>query len=530
MHAFPLLFIAGLGADCSDQKIHKIDTGDDTDAAPLLVVDPLTFDFGDFRAGEGDSVEVTIRNEGTLTLDLYNVTLEGDAGFVLDASGLDRELSPDEETTVAVTFTAQSLEHEGRVVIESSDPAANRSVVELLGHGLIPALYVWPSPYDFGKAEPDCTRDGEIYLKNIGRETLELYSIAQIGDYFEPDFTDITLPLSLEPDETLTLPLSWTPDDYVEYEGELWIDSNAQDPVVNETGQGADGEDYVDEYVQPISGKVDIMFYVDQSCSMDDDKVAMSSKFTDFIEELEDLEADYQVMVVTADDGCHNLQMIDSDTANKDEVFQQAVNGNSGMFTEAGLTISKHAVERSVPGGCNSEFLRESSTVSLVLISDEPEQSPPEHHYTVVLGAILAAAPSTYVSAVAGPLPEGCESGGQTADAGYGYYEATQATGGLFLSICDLDWGEKLSKLAEAATRVKLAEFFYLAEEEVEPNSIHVYVDGEEVFDWTYEDIDAEEDGTGTNYPPLVRFDSDAIPGEGANIRIEYASAVDCEQ
>ena len=87
-----------------------------------------------------------------------------------------------------------------------------------------------------------------------------------------------------------------------------------------------------------------------------------------------------------------------------------------------------------------------------------------------------------------------------------------------------------LSKLAEAATRVKLAEFFYLAEEEVEPNSIHVYVDGEEVFDWTYEDIDAEEDGTGTNYPPLIRFDSDAIPGEGANIRIEYASAVDCEQ
>ena len=530
MHALPLLFIVGMGAQCSDHKIVKIETGLDEDAAPLLVIDPLTFDFGDHRAGEGDSVEVSIMNEGTMALDLYSVSLEGDAGFVLDASGLDRELSPDEETTVTVTFTAQSLEHEGRIIVESSDPVTERGVVELFGHGLIPALYVFPDPYDFGKAEPGCTREGEVYLKNIGRETLEIYSLAQIGEYFEADLSEVTFPVALEPDEKLTVPLSWTPDDYVEYEGELWIDSNAQDPVVNESGQGADGTDYVDEYVQPISGKVDIMFYVDQSCSMDDDKAAMSEKFQKFIGELEEIDADYQIMAVTADSGCHNIDYIDADTNNKNEIFQQAVNGTGGLFTEAGLTIAKHAIDKTVPGGCNSEFLREASTVSLVLISDEPEQSPPVQNYVAVVSAILAEAPSTYISAVAGPLPEGCESGGQTADAGYGYYEATQATGGLFLSICDLDWGEKLSALAEAATRVKLAEFFYLAEEEVEPNSIHVYVDGEEVFDWTFEDQDAEEDGSGDNFPPLIRFDSDAVPGEGSTIRIEYASAVDCEQ
>lgn len=531
MHVLPLLFVLGMGADCSDQKIVRIDTGGDIDASPLIVVDPPGWDFGAFPAGEGDSMVFTIDNQGTQALDLYDIKLEGDSGFVLNLQGADMELAPGESTEVAVTFTAQSLDHEGRLVIESSDPSTTRAVVDLLGQGLIPSLYVWPSPYDFGRAEPGCKRDGEIYLQNIGREVLEIYSLAQIGAAFEPGLDDITFPVSLEPDEILTVPLSWTPDALETYEGELWIDSNAQDPVVTETGEGAEGSDYVDEFDQPISGKVDIMFYIDQSCSMDDDKAEMSAKFSMFIDELEDIDADYLVMAVTADNGCHNIDYIWPDTDNKDEIFQQAVNGDGGLFTESGLTIAKHATQPSSISGCNNEFLRENSTVSLVLISDEPDQSPSENGYAQIVPEILGQAPSTYISAVAGPLPQGCEDGGQSADAGHGYYEATQATGGLFLSICDSDWGTKLTSIAEAALRVKLADVFYLTDDNVEPNTIVVTVDGEVVTEgWTLEDGDpTPDDPNAADTPALIRFDPGNVPGEGAHITIEYSSAVDCD-
>ena len=531
MSVLPMLFVLGMGADCSDQKIHKIDTGNDDDASPLLVVDPPGWDFGEFPAGEGDSVVFTIENQGTKLLDLHDISLQGDAGFVLDLAGVDLELSPGESTEVSVTFTAQSLDHEARLVIDNSDPASSRAVVDMTGGGLIPSLYVWPSPYDFGRAEPGCTREGEVYLQNIGRETLEIYSLAQIGEAFEPQLDDITFPVSLEPEEILTVPLHWTPDALEEYSGELWVDSNAQDPVITETGEGAEGSDYIDEFEQPISGKVDIMFYVDQSCSMDDDKAEMSAKFGQFIDELEEIDADYLVMAVTADNGCHNIDYIWPDTDGKSEIFQQAVNGNGGMFTESGLTIAKHATRSDNINGCNNEFLRENSTVSLVLISDEPDQSPEENGYANVVPAILGQAPSTYISAVAGPLPQGCEDGGQSADAGRGYYEAVQATGGLFLSICDSDWGTKLTSIAEAALRVKLADAFYLTDDDVEPNSIVVTVDGEiQTEGWTLEDQDpTAEDPSIPDTPALIRFDSDHIPGEGANITIEYSSAVDCD-
>ncbi|MCP4805343.1 MAG: choice-of-anchor D domain-containing protein [Proteobacteria bacterium] len=531
MSVLPLLFVLGMGADCSDQKIIKIDTGADEDASPLIVVDPPGWDFGAFSAGEGDTTTFKISNEGTLLLDLNDVKLEGDAGFVLDLTGLDSELSPGESTEVTVTFTAQSLDHEGRLVIDSSDPATARAVVDMTGQGLIPSLYVWPSPYDFGRAEPGCTRNGEVYLQNIGRETLEIYSLAQIGEAFVPNLDEITFPVHLEPDEILTVPLDWTPEALETYEGELWIDSNAQDPVVTETGEGAEGSDYVDEFEQPISGKVDIMFYVDQSCSMDDDKAEMSAKFSQFIDELEEIDADYLIMAVTADNGCHNIDYIWPDSSDKDGIFQQAVNGSGGLFTESGLTIAKHATAADRIAGCNSEFLRENSTVSLVLISDEPDQSPAENGYATVVPEILGQAPSTYISAVAGPLPQGCEDGGQSADAGHGYYEAVAATGGLFLSICDSDWGTKLTSIAEAALRVKLADVFYLSDDDVEANSIVVTVDGEiQEEGWELEDGDPTiENPDAPDTPALIRFDQDHIPGEGAHITIEYSSSVDCD-
>ncbi len=345
MHALPLLFAFGMGASCKPENvIHDRDKQDDEDAAPLLVLDPQEWDFGGYPAGEGGSVVISIENQGNKLMDITGYGLEGDDGFVLQTAGMDLELEPGEGTEVTITFTAQSLDHEARLVLETTDPEAERAAVELRGHGLIPALFVTPSPYDMGKVEPFCLREGDITLMNVGRDTLIIESLAPVGDHFEFDLEGIELPLSLEPDEYVDVGVGFMPEELASYEGELWVDSNAQDEVVLMSGEGVVDAGGVLEYQQPVSGKVDIMFYVDQSCSMDDDKVAMTAKFDDFIGELEDLDADYLIMGVNADSGCHAIDYIKPDTENKLDVFSQAVNSPGGAYTEAGLNVGKHAI------------------------------------------------------------------------------------------------------------------------------------------------------------------------------------------
>ena len=51
----------------------------------------------------------------------------------------------------------------------------------------------------------------------------------------------------------------------------------------------------------------DIIFAVDQSCSMDDDAANLASNFSSFIGQLSNYSNDWQIMVVNDDNGCTNL-------------------------------------------------------------------------------------------------------------------------------------------------------------------------------------------------------------------------------
>ena len=523
MHALPFAFAILMGSNCIDNQIHNDKVEDTGGNSPLLVIWPDAVDFGLHRQGEGDSVTIEIRNEGTAPLTLDDVALEGDEGFKLLATGLDKTLEPLQTTSVEVSFTAQTLEHEARLVVLSDDPGASRAVVPIDGGGLLPALWVSPDPWDAGRVSPECTVEDILTLSNIGTDTLRIESVAQLGPNFEID--ELDLPVDIEPDTSIETPIRFTPNEVNTYEGELWIESNAPQHVAVQSGEGAEGGVNVEEWKQPISGKADIMFYVDQSCSMEDDRDRMVQNFGSFIGEMEESEVDYLVMVVTNDQGCHNMTYIKPETENKTSVFQQAVAGTGGMFTEAGFVIANNAMNQTGIGECNSEFYRDNSTVNVVFVSDEPEQSPYAlGGSTGMLTSLLSKAPATFVNAVVGPVPNG----GDCAEAGWGYYEAAVQTGGMNLDICDLDWGSHLVDLAEQASIAKLASVFYLSQGGVEPNSIVVEVDEEAVTEgWTFHVV---ENDSGVETHRYIEFDEASIPGEGAEIRVTYSNAVTCEQ
>ena len=96
-------------------------------------------------------------------------------------------------------------------------------------------------------------------------------------------------------------------------------------------------------------------------------------------------------------------------------------------------------------------------------------------------------------------------------------YEATVATGGLFLSICAQDWGTYLEELAEGSAADLSS--FGLTQPPV-PETIIVKVNGITTsVGWTYNDS--------TN---SVDFDPDNIPVGGDTIDVNYAVLGNCSQ
>ncbi len=119
--------------------------------------------------------------------------------------------------------------------------------------------------------------------------------------------------------------------------------------------------------------------------------------------------------------------------------------------------------------------------------------------------------------AVVGDSPSGCSSTTSSwarADYGEGYIEVASLTGGDFVSICSADWGADLESLAHDSI---LKRSFDLSDTPI-AESITVTVDGVEISDWTYNDIEN-----------AVYFEESSLPGPGSEIIIDYAVLADCE-
>ena len=118
--------------------------------------------------------------------------------------------------------------------------------------------------------------------------------------------------------------------------------------------------------------------------------------------------------------------------------------------------------------------------------------------------------------AIAGDYPSGCGGGGGGADYGAGYYEASLATGGTFLSICATDFGSHLETLAEGSAQALNA--FGLSDTPV-PETIGVKIDGiTTTVGWSYNATDN-----------AVEFESDYVPEGGSTVEINYAVNGGCE-
>ena len=218
-----------------------------------------------------------------------------------------------------------------------------------------------------------CDTQDFLTLKNVGTDTLEIYDVQQNDDVFRLA-SDLDLPISLEPSESVEVFVDFVPNVDGEVSGTITVESN--EPMETrdgaQIGTGEYGAFYEDEWVVPTEPPTDIVFYVDQSGSMDDDQMRLASNFSTFISELATYSNDWQIIVANADNGCnaHGGVLTPAMPRLRNTL---SVCGQQWrwVLTEAGLTIASEAIDKTDVGECNWGFLRPDAMLHIIMVSDE---------------------------------------------------------------------------------------------------------------------------------------------------------------
>lgn len=495
---------------CSDQGFTV--NREQEEVAPRLVISPDTVDFGFAGFGERKVKSVTLTNEGNALLDVDAMTVaEGTGVFtIVGGSPAPFSLSPGEATEVVLGFTPVVDAHAGRLRVDSTDPASPEAWVDLRGVGAFPLLEVRPPELEFGRVDLECddflTETRQVELRNVGEVDVVVEDMVLLAD--ASFLVEASLPFLLPPHQKAFVPVRWAPAVPGSYAGTLEVsaDGLAEPAVLSVSGEVVSGGEVVDTWVQPpppAGGELDVLLHLDQSCSMLDELWDIADGIGSLFDALTAFGADWRIGALSAATSCVTGEVIDASHPDPLDAFIRVIISGFGKANEKALGNFSAALDLTGPGQCNEGLLREASTVQLLALGDEVEQSVGT--WADHVERYQAFRPGTVLSAIVGDVPLGCSG----ADPGWGYYEATVATGGSFVSICTKDWGAALSDLGqELATGLR--DTFALSQEPwVE--TIEVDVDGVGSTAWEF-----------VSTSNAVVFEPGSVPGHGSTIEVRY--------
>lgn len=520
-------------AACNDYEIKGTDeliTGADDEGTPDIVVDPLLINFGLVEVGTGPAAieTVSVSNIGDDALEIYGLELEDpDFGTVYTISGISSVLvEPGSSVSFTVTYEPlTAIAYGTRVLIDSNDPDEPQVGVELRAEGLAPAIEVTPESYAFGTLYLGCEAEHLVRIANVGNADLVVSDLDYVSESSDLHF-DVNeaangpLPWTIAPDASLSVLVDYVPLDDRDDDGFLTVTSNdPYKPQVKSSQTGVGelyGERNLDLFEQPIRGLSDILFIVDNSCSMANEQASLADNFQFFADGLDELEVDYQLAVITTDNPTFQGEIITAETDDMEaEFIAQTSVGTAGSGDEMPTEMAYQATESGGDAGLGSDFLRDDARLALIFVSDEPDSSPDTWaEYLAHFSSLKSDEDNLIVHAISGDWPLGC---GVDASATNNVYELTLATEGLYLSVCATDWASHLEALVEASSADLSS--FALTEEPV-PETIVVRVDGiTTTLGWEYEPTTRSVD-----------FDESSVPEGGSTIEVEYALAPDdCE-
>ena len=368
--------------------------------------------------------------------------------------------------------------------------------------------------------EVGCTKQRSVNVRNRGDADLTLESLElTIYQWDVEDAPD--LPLVLAPDESVDLLMSFTPESPGDASGELIIVSDDPDEpevAVSLTGLGERPEDREETWYQVSMASADVLFAVDTSEGAEDLAGDLSAGVYALMNVFAISGADVRVAAVIEDDGCINglLDTIDTSWSASDAVATVTTmttpNGGARDSASAAFQLFLAAADGAQDGACNEGLFELGRQVHLVGLSRKSEGSP--EGYATYLDALAGVADEVVVHGIGGPFPSGCEG----AEAYGGIYEATVATGGVFLSVCD-PMAANLSDLAAEVVGRTLRRSFPV-EGNPKDDHVDVFVEGEEVTEGLIFDSESR----------MVIFAEDRLPPIGSEIRVAWVEEPVCDE
>jgi len=506
---------------CSETFIYQI-----TEVPkPEIEVTPLEYFFDEISVGENSIETFTISNIGDAPLSVFDIRLSNSNGTFLLDSEIDI-IYPDESADFYVIYNPITYEENNNVInILSND--FDEALIQILisGRGNSPVIDISPWEYQFPETSVGCESEKVIMISNVGSLDLIidniLYTSNVPSDFYPESFYNIggNFPWTIAPGDHIAVPISYIPEDTLSDNGFLKVYSNdlaRPEAIAGQTGSGVYEEFVTETFSQDGTSDVDIMFVIDNSCSMQSNQINFKDNFNSFINAFYGAGIDYQIGFITTDSSTLSLNSIVSNLsadpiAEVNDIID--IISISGSSHEQGILQTYLATQPGEWAGVGGSFLRVDARLVVIYLSDEPDHSgsivttsQAANHLLSLKGSLSMVT----AHAVAGDFPNGCTANGG-AEFGDGYYDLVNNLSGTFLSICTSDWGIQMDALARSSI---LSNSFPLSNTPVEA-SIEAYIDGVLDYNWTFEES--------TN---SVIFSTP--PSEGSQIEISYSRYNEC--
>ncbi len=148
-------------------------------STPDIAVNPASWNYGSITVGGWYDKTFVVKNEGTATLNVSNITVEGDlTQFSVVSGGGTSSLAPGATRNVVVRFAPTSAGTKNATTrIFSNDPDENPLIVNITGTGTIstvPDISANPTSWNYGSVAVGSSSDKTFVIKNDGTADLNI--------------------------------------------------------------------------------------------------------------------------------------------------------------------------------------------------------------------------------------------------------------------------------------------------------------------------------------------------------------------
>lgn len=489
---------------------------------------PEALDFGDVGVGTDQSAHVLINNLGEENVLIGGFGTTTDAIDVVSLNTL--MIGPGRQTELLVSWHPDevgSLFAHLYLEVGPNPMELSDRVLEVSGRADGSQLQVSVDELDFGSVTVGCVVERELTLRNEGSVDVVIEDI-ELEDrtWMQMEAVDddlYGLPWTLAPGETRSLRFTFTPQAYRTIDTFLRLETNdALQPVqeIPVYAEGLiDGRQTLTWSLLPENWQyTTALFHVNEVAINGQVSGLFQQSLPTYFEVLQASGVPYRVAFIleTSGEVYGSVDYIDqNDSPSQAVAIALAMLGDTRAYNDhdANLEALSNGLAENADWLVGDAPEWQGARLNMVAINNDTEQSRGYWSQHVADWQSYKDNPDDVMAhAIGGEPPRGCT----FADAFTAFYDAVQATGGTFSSICGSDWTGMMRTLAEASIG----------------SAPHFPLEGDPLLDTLQVYVDDTLQNTGWSYVAATNeivFDDNHAPRFNTDVRVTYLTAGACE-